>query len=371
MAQQSPIVIDVLAACGAFTCTSFLLLNGKSPQARKCLQDALQLKHQSVASLKKLLDNPSPLYLEAALAVVANLILIGLMNHDCHSLYQANFSGYLQNQGFEGTSETLEMHITGIKTMVKLLGGYESLVNSSKSCGNAAAFSGNMTQKFPMSPIFEVKTERHFSELVAMNHDIHSTPLHFVSGLINTMWFASLDPRLQNLIHSYKWIVLTYEGILHINNRFNSVKDDYLTLCEYRLLDFDEDPLTPFEDTIRLTIVLYSVVRLYTLPPQQCERFIITYLQPKIKETSEQIQKISPDLWFWVLWVAVLGSVGLGECHEFFVQHLLEVAFSRGIKTWPDASNILERFLFVDRGASEPGKAFWNSVQVSMHGKFS
>ncbi|KAJ5093709.1 hypothetical protein N7456_009570 [Penicillium angulare] len=129
MAQQSPILIDVLAASGAFTCASLLLLKGKPPQeARRCLQDALQLKYQSVASLKKLLNSPSPFYLEVAISVVANLICIGLMNHDSHSSWcQAKFPAYLQNQGFEATSETLEMHINGIKTMVKLLGGFDNI----------------------------------------------------------------------------------------------------------------------------------------------------------------------------------------------------------------------------------------------------
>lgn len=220
-----------------------------------------------------------------------------------------------------------------------------------------------MTPKFPMSPVWETKVEQRFSEIAARNHDVHSMPSHFASGLINRTWFTSLDPRLQNLIHSFKWIILTFEGILHIDNRFNGAKNDYLTLCTYRLLDFGEDPLIPFEETIRLTIALYDVVRLYTLPPQQCERFITIYLQPNIKKTSEQIQRESPDLFFWVLWIGVLGSFGL-DCHGFFVEHLVDIAASRGIKTWSEASNVLERFLYVDRGPSEPGRAFWASIMM-------
>lgn len=187
-------------------------------------------------------------------------------------------------------------------------------------------------------------------------------PSPLASNFINSSWFVSLNPRLQTLIHSFKWIILHFEGILHVESQFSENKQDYLILSTYRLLSLHKDTIiTPFEDTIRLTMVLYTVTRIWSIAPPQCLAFLLTNLQPSIKRSYGQVQKISPELLFWVLWFGGFASPGL-ECHEWFVENLVESAVSRGINSWSKASAVLERFFFVHRATDEPGKVFWASI---------
>lgn len=234
------------------------------------------------------------------------------------------------------------------------------LINESADC--TRAFADNLDLFFDISRAWEAKVHREIAQITThtTTKKTHSSPL--ASSFTNTTWFNSLSPRLKVLIKSLKWIILNFEGIIHVDNQFSETKNDYLVLSTYRLISLHKDtPITPFEDTIRLTMLLYTVTRLWTISPQQCEGFIENNLIPTLKSSYEEIRRIAPDLLFWVLFMGGFASRGL-ECHAWFLEGLVECAVSRGVSSWDKARGVLERFFFVQRVTEDPGRGFWEDV---------
>ena len=177
----------------------------------------------------------------------------------------------------------------------------------------------------------------------------------------NAPWSQEIHPIFKTLLSHFQQLVSYYESFNEADVEPMSVENDCLLYLNYRLLALPfECLLTPFEETLRLSVLTYCCVRIWNLYGVPCLGALLDKLRKSLFRSLYIFQSTAPDLLFWILFVGSLASRGM-KSNSWFLSHLTDAAEQLGLKDWASAGSTLETFFFVCRRHDEPAKDLWNS----------
>lgn len=205
--------------------------------------------------------------------------------------------------------------------------------------------------------------EKGSQELDSLKDHLDWTRLpSFGSRLNNASWMTGLCPKIQSSIESLKILVLGHEGITKNRTGPVAIRHNSISLLSYELLCLaDECSGTPIDDTLRISLLVYSAVRLWAFQGLACMNVICLSLQKIINEGYAVLMTEAPDLLMWALFMGSLASQNL-DCHAWFLSNLMDIAGHLSLTDWECARVVLGEVFFVYRSTDEPARVIWNSA---------
>lgn len=207
---------------------------------------------------------------------------------------------------------------------------------------------------------FENRVLEQSTIIKASNRATNTKASTFGARFFNAPWSNEIQPKLKSLISWYQQLVSYYENLSTISAEPMSVENDCLIYLTHRLLSLPHEiSLTPFEEIVRLSILVYSSIRVWSLYGMPCLEVLVETLRHSLCKSYRTLQSTKSDLLFWILFMGSLASRGM-ECHSWFLAHLVDVADQLSLEGWGSAMSVLQGFLFVCRSSDEPAKELWN-----------
>lgn len=194
---------------------------------------------------------------------------------------------------------------------------------------------------------------------------------HNASSAVGTRFFSSALSRdicaeLQSILQSFQQLISHYESIEGTDTRSLPLENDYLLLLVRKLYSLPYDcTLTPVQDTIKISVLVYCVVRIWKFEGKPCIQYLNRTLRQSLEKSRPELETTAPDLIFWSLFLGALASPGL-ESHKWCVTGLKESARKLSLKDWDSAVLVLQGFFFVCRPSNEPAKRLWHSISSAM-----
>lgn len=164
------------------------------------------------------------------------------------------------------------------------------------------------------------------------------------------------------IIQSFRDVLSIYEETIRLNTDLPMTDHNCTLLLVNRLhaVPYDYN-ISPFNETIRLTIMLYILTRVWEF--QANAENLVRQLRGCIEDNRDFLEKSASNLFFWILFNGAFASVGF-ESHAWFISRLKHLARELSIEDWEDAASALEGFFFVRRSTKESAKDFWETVVV-------
>ncbi|KAJ5594201.1 uncharacterized protein N7459_000409 [Penicillium hispanicum] len=338
-----PPIMEAMLSTGAAIAAASLGESGSSALAvRVCMQDALQLRSQTIKSLQELLDNPSQTSLETALVTI-------------------NWLVYIENN--DANEKAVAAHTYGLRSIIQSLGGLGNLNHKLLSlvycCDIMRAVPNRFQLTFKMLSRWEKRVLRDFESLLAVNPSLASRSLG--SRFFNSPWSRDLTPEMTSIIQSLQYLILCHERVIDGDSRAFLINHDRLILLAHQMMSVPKDYcLTPFQDTLLFSVLIYTVTRIWQIALRPTMEMMVQNLRRKLDESFTILQDTAPDLLFWMLFISSFGSQGLDD-QVWFVAHLLDIADLLGLEDWDSVRLLLEGFFFVCR-PDEPAQRFWDSI---------
>lgn len=212
----------------------------------------------------------------------------------------------------------------------------------------------------PMCTKFEKRVLEQSTIIKASSHTTNTRTSTLGARFFNAPWSNEIQPRLKLIISWYQQLVSYYESLETSSAEPMSVENDCLLYLSHRLLSLPyESTLTPFEETLRLAILVYSTIRVWSLYGMRCLEMLVETLRERLYKSYFSLQSTARDLLFWILFVGSLASKGM-KCHSWFLVRLVDVADQLSLEGWGSTVSVLQEFLFVCRPRDEPAKELWN-----------
>ena len=217
----------------------------------------------------------------------------------------------------------------------------------------------NSLPKLDMCAKFQNRVIKESAFFKANNHFTQTSTLG--TRFFSASWSTYIHPIFMSIISSFQQLISYYESFNDVDVEPMSVENDCLLFLSYRLLSLPyQCSLTPFEETLRLSIMSYSCVRIWNLYGIPCLGGLVELLRKSLFKSLFILQSTAPDLLFWILFIGSLASRGM-KSNSWFLVHLTDAAEQLALKDWASAASLLESFFFVCRHSDEPAKELWNS----------
>lgn len=182
------------------------------------------------------------------------------------------------------------------------------------------------------------------------------------TGFFNSSWSKDIPPMFKSIISLFQQLVNYYESLDIVVAEPMSVENDCLLFLGYRLLALPyQCSLSAFQETVRLTILAYASIRVWSFYGMPCLEALVGSLRRSLIDSLPIIRSTAPDLLFWVLFIGSLASRGM-DCHPWFLMRLVDVADELLLDGWDSAVSVLEKFFFVCRSQDEPARELWISA---------
>lgn len=213
---------------------------------------------------------------------------------------------------------------------------------------------------FKMLSRWEKRVLRKFESLMADNPSLASHSLG--TRFFNSPWSRDLTPEMMSIIQSLQYLILYHERVIDGDSRAFLINHDRLILLAHQLMSVPKNySLTPFQDTLLFSILIYTVARIWQVALRPTMEIMVHTLRRKLDDSFTALRRTAPDLLFWMLFISSFGSQGLDD-QVWFVTHLLDVADLLGLEDWNSVRLVLEEFFFVCRSPDDPAKRFWDSI---------
>ncbi|KAJ5579583.1 uncharacterized protein N7459_005568 [Penicillium hispanicum] len=344
-AMEQPALVQVMLTTSASSRAVKLSIAGASDRAvYRAHQDALRLRSELIKSVQNMLYNSSEINGDMMILVIGLLLCI---------------------EGAEGNRKAVSAHTDGLKRIVRALGGLESVGHHALSilycCDLFRGLVANQPPIFDITPKW-VSRLRDESSFLNFDKDEPSTVGY---GFFDSTWAGDIHPQLILILQSLRKLIPCYENEVYANSQSIPIANDCLLLLTHQLLSLSyEFPLTPFQETLRLSILLYVAIRIWTFQGKGCTEYFLQFLRTSLDKTHHLLERTAVDLLFWIYFMSSFASKGL-ECHSWCVARLIKCGDALSVDDWDSAFLVLRRFLFVSRSTDESAKEFWNSVRQS------
>lgn len=188
------------------------------------------------------------------------------------------------------------------------------------------------------------------------------TPSFVGCRFFNSPWSSDLHPELISTLRSLQKLVSLYENVSCPDWKQTRMDNDGLLLLNHELLSLAHDRSLPaFQDTLRLAVLTYTVIRIRGFGGMPCADLFVSTLRKSLQRSSDSLKSTAPDLHLWILFIASLASRGQ-NCHSWFLQRLQEAAQELSLEKWDRAVIVLQEYFFVYRSSDGPVKEVWNSA---------
>jgi hypothetical protein len=137
-----------------------------------------------------------------------------------------------------------------------------------------------------------------------------------------------------------------------------------LSGAELRARGFEA--VDPQYDSCRLACIAYSFLVIFPFPPMVglFDRVALS-LQKRLLEIENNestIDNLRTHLQMWVLMMGSIISIGL-PIYSWYIRQLSLVVTRTGIRTWPEMTDILQKFLWHPTTNARDGAEIWKDVQ--------
>lgn len=203
---------------------------------------------------------------------------------------------------------------------------------------------------------FKVRKECSF-----LREDCDTTTRSFVGRrFFNSPWSSDLHPRLISTLRSIQKLVALYENVSCSFWMQTRIDNDGLLLLNHELLSLADDRSLPaFQDTLRLAVLIYTVIRIRGFGGMPCADIFVGTLRRSLERSLVSLQATAPDLLVWILFIGSVASRGR-NCHSWFLLRLKEAAHELSLERWDGAVLVLQEYLFVCRPSDGPVKEMWD-----------
>lgn len=196
-----------------------------------------------------------------------------------------------------------------------------------------------------------------------LTDDCDSSTLSFVGRrFFESTWSSSLHPWLIPTLRALQRLVALYENVSCSGWTQTRMDNDGLLLLNHELLALAHDKtLSAFQDTLRLAVLIYTVVRIRTFGGMPCADIFASTLRRSLEKSFACLHDNAPDLLLWILFIGSLASKGR-SCHLWFLLRLKEAALKLSLERWNSAVLVLQEYFFIYRPSDGPVKDMWSSA---------
>ncbi|KAJ5570001.1 uncharacterized protein N7459_009431 [Penicillium hispanicum] len=349
-ALDQPATASILLSVGASHRAANLWASGAPVQiVHELLQDAFQLRSQTIELIQKLLLNPAGVYKESNVLLIAHLLGI---------------------EAAEGNLEAARLHADGLKSIVDGMGGLDSLNHYTATlvyCADLiASCTRNSLPRFHITPKWRQRVQKESVIFNQQNHNSKSSPLG--ARFLTSFWSRDLHPELKFTLQLFRQFILCHHSPTGFGLTRNSgpqlspLETDCLVFLDHLLLWLSADQsLKPYEQTLLLSLLLYSEIQIWTFLGMPCMKQRVQGIQNSLRRSLLTLQSTAPDLLFWVLFITGLASRGLTQ-QSWFLAHLTEITEKLHIEDWDSAYAVLEEFFYVSGPTDDEAKYLWDLV---------
>lgn len=339
-ALDQPALAETMLFLSASSHTANLVTRGAAAsEVRKSFRDMIQLRSRVMKSLQEIIMRPSEVQTELTVAVIANLLCV---------------------EAAQGNLEEVDAHVAGLKGIIDVLGGLEVLgdwaITTIYCCDLMRGLLLDSPPVFDLLPNWALKTQNGCAYFKSYNPSFSVGERFFSST-----WSPNIPPQLQSIIQSFQQVIPCFESMADLESRTLTFENDYLLLLMHQLYSLPYDyPLEPLHNTIRLSVMIYAVVRIWKLEGKPGTECLVQRYRQSIEKGLDYLERTAPDLLFWALFLSSLASLGLPS-HGWCLVNVRKAAVQLGLKNWNDAKRVLEDFFFVCRPRNENAKTLWDS----------
>ncbi|KAJ5151406.1 uncharacterized protein N7482_010658 [Penicillium canariense] len=334
-ALNHPALVQILLSTSAFhRATVHSVTGAPSQMVRTSTQDAIRLRSETIKSLQAILIKPYEFYSEATLRAA------------------------------EANVEAVRAHEKAIKKIVDALGGLNNLGYDAISILYVCDLMRGLINDYPVQLNkswkweFKVRKDCFFLWELCQTE----TPPFVGRRFFNSSWSSGLHPQLRSTLRSLQQLVSFYENVGASSREQTRMDNDGLLLLNHELLSLAHDHSLPaFQDTLRLAVLVYTVVRIRGFAGMPCAGIFVRNLRRSLQKGILSLESTAPDLLMWMLFIGSLASGGR-DCHSWFLAQLQQTAGRLSLEKWDDALVVLQEFFFVCRPSDGPVKELWKSA---------
>lgn len=142
--------------------------------------------------------------------------------------------------------------------------------------------------------------------LPMINEYLTETPI-LGTTLFASPWSYAMSPELKDIIQSLQQLILHHEQSLSLENHSSLIENDFLIMLARQLLAVPSKAhLNPFQETIRVSVFIYFMTRIWSFGKKPCTVNLVRRLRGSLDECLDHLQSSPPDLLFWIFFMRVL-----------------------------------------------------------------
>ncbi|KAF3392720.1 hypothetical protein F1880_008849 [Penicillium rolfsii] len=317
-------------------------VSGAPPQMiQSSTQDAIRLRSETIKSLQGILIKPYEFYSEATLRVIAHIMCV---------------------EAAEANIQAVRAHEKALKRIIDTLGGLNNLGYDAISviyvCDLMRSLINHKPIQLNKSWKWEFKVRK---ECPFLWEDYEVAPSFVGRRFFTSPWSSNLHPVLRSSLCSLTKLVSLYENVSCPSWTQTRMDNDGLLLLIHELLSLAHDRSLPaFQETLRLALLIYTVIRIRGFEGMPCADIFVSTLRKSLQASSASLSRNAPDLFLWILFIGSLASRGR-SCHSWFLQRLQEAAQGMALEKWDHGVVVLQEYFFVYRSSDGPVKEMWHS----------
>ncbi|KAJ0425242.1 hypothetical protein BJY00DRAFT_204522 [Aspergillus carlsbadensis] len=341
-----PALLNILLYFSARHLTVLGPKNGVSAERTEFhTKDSWRLQGNAVKHLNNLLQDPKRAVTQPTIITIACFITI---------------------ESSMANLEAVEAHLQGLKRLVDLIGGLDSLAHMTLSrlyqCDVKGASVRQSRPMFPMSPRFRSGII-HESKVLHLDQT-YEPPLALTTlgtRFTSAPWFADIDTQLQASVEICRRIILYFESARTHPELGTPTDNDLLVCTEHQLHSLAFPAGDSLNEPLRLSLLIYLNTRVWHLGKLPIMGRLVGPLKASLVQQLPLFQAIAPDLVFWILFMGGMAARAY-PVYPWFVTRLAETAALLGVREWRGVRALLGGFFYTDQPGETTAEDLWDEV---------
>lgn len=227
------------------------------------------------------------------------------------------------------------------------------------------------------SPVFPVAISWKSKVLEASKicHREYSTRSRgkFGKGFSGSPWSSNLHPRMKLVLQDFKQITFRCESIFEGSATSLPMECDFLLLWSHQVLALSNETrdTAGFQEPFRLTLLIYSAIRIWNINGLTCTERLIHALRDSLESSLSLLQNTAPDLLLWITFIGALASsqTESRQHYRWLTSEFADATRKLSLRDWDNMLSVLEEFCFVYRSTDKPVKEVWDETLHILSGQ--